>query len=180
MLESMRELAKESATALPNIAASPPSSPPPPPPPPPTPPAPAPQRSPAAAVKPAPGKPGIASERESIATALRNATLVRPGQVVASKGLEIATREARWTITTQMTRRPRNPTVSITFGRDGRVKRADFLSEGERRYSTGFEDVDQPLLNAIFSWTARGEPLRALPSGDPEAGVTVVLTIVLG
>ena len=169
LLDTVRQLAKETAAPPPAAPASPS-------------PREAPQqvRSTPAPSQPTPGKPGIASDRESIATALKDAPVVRPGQVVASKGLEIATREARWTITTLMTRRPRNPTVSITFGRDGRVKRADFVSEGGRRYSTGYDDVDQPLLNAIFSWTARGEPLRALPTNDPEAGVTIVLTIVLG
>ncbi|MEX2218442.1 MAG: hypothetical protein WD749_06735 [Phycisphaerales bacterium] len=130
------------------------------------------------------GKPGLASERESMATAVKSAPLVKPGQVVAAKGLEILTREARWSKTTLLTRRPKNPTVSITFGRDGRVRRADFVTVGERRYSTGFDDVDQPLLNAIYSWTARGAPLGELPEGEAEggaeAGITVVITIVLG
>ena len=38
----------------------------------------------------------------------------------------------------------------------------------------------EPLLNAIFSWTAKGEALGKLPADDPSATVKIILTVVLG
>ena len=43
--------------------------------------------------------------------------------VLAAEGLEILTRRPPFAITTQLLLRPRNPTVSVTFGRDGLVRR---------------------------------------------------------
>lgn len=126
------------------------------------------------------GSPGLPSEAEAIARAVKESPVVRPGQVVAAQGLEIATRTPRWSKTTLITRRPGNAVVQIAFGRDGTVRSADFVTVRGRRYSTGFDDVDQPLLDAIYTWKAKGEPLRKLPVDDPEAEVKVTLTIMLG
>lgn len=136
-------------------------------------------RPPARPASPAAGAPGIQSDRESIAAALKNAPVVKPGQVVAAKGMEIRTRRPQWTNTTELTRSPRNPTVEITFGRDGKVRKAEFVAVGSHIYSTGFDDVDEPLLDAIYLWTAKGKPLDALPADKPDATVTVLITIVL-
>lgn len=121
----------------------------------------------------------IITDRESIATALRTAPAVAPGRVLAAQGLEIRTRRPQWTRLTLMTRRPANPVVQITFGRDGRVRRAGFLSDGEHVFSTGFDDVDEPLLNAVFRWTASGAALERLPQGAPDAVVTILVRVIL-
>jgi hypothetical protein len=126
------------------------------------------------------GAAGIKSDREAIAVAVKNAPTVRPGKVLAAEGLEILTRQPRFAITTQLLRKPRNPTVSVTFGRDGLVQRAVFVSDGRGTYNTGSNEIDQPLLNAIYSWTARGEALEELSGEDPEAGITIMFTILLG
>lgn len=129
--------------------------------------------------EPADGRAPIITDKESIATALRNAPSVVPGRVLAAQGLEIQTRRPRWSRLTLLTRRPANPIVQITFGRDGRVRRAGFLSDGEVIFGTGFDDVDEPLLSAIFLWTARGQPLERLPADDPEAGLTIEVRVIL-
>jgi hypothetical protein len=139
-----------------------------------------PQPSPPAAVTPgAGGSPGILADRESIATSIREAPVVRPGRVLAAKGLEILTRRPRFNVSTRMTQTPKNAVVEITFGRDGRVRRAGFVSDGAKTYNTGSEEIDQPLLNAIYAWTARGKPLSDIDPDDPEAGVTIMITIIL-
>lgn len=122
---------------------------------------------------------GLPADREALAAAIRAAPAVRPGQVVAGQGLEILTRQPRWSTTTVLTHRPRNPVVEIVFDREGRVRRAQFVRDGQRVYNTGYEDVDQPLLSAIYAWQARGRVLAELPPDDPDAGAKVILTILL-
>lgn len=140
--------------------------------PPPTPPQP--QTAPAKS-----GMPGIQSDKEATAVAIKKAPTVRPGQVLATQGLEIQTRAPRWTIATMMTRRPRNPTVYVTFGRDGRVRNVEFVRSGVEMYNTGSDEVDQPLLNAIYAWTAKGKQLAMIDPTQPDAGLTIMLTIIL-
>lgn len=125
------------------------------------------------------GLPGIQADKEAVAAAVKKAPAVKPGQVVAAEGLDIQTIQPRWSYTTLLTRNPRNPTVKITFGRDGAVRQAEFVSDGTRVYNSGYDDVDQPLLNAIYGWKARGKALAELSAEDPEAGVTVMITIIL-
>lgn len=126
-----------------------------------------------------PGEPGIITDKEAAAAALKAAVTVVPGQVVAAEGLEISTRRPRWSRTTVMTRRPGNPVVWMTFGRDGRVRQAGFFRDGEREYRTGFPDVDEPLMNAVYQWTARGKALQDLPADRSDAGITVQIRVLL-
>jgi hypothetical protein len=125
------------------------------------------------------GTAGIVSDKEAIATSIREAPVVRPGRVLAAKGLEISTRRPRFGVATRMTRAPKNPVVEITFGPDGRVKRATFVTDGSAVYNTGSDEVDQPLLNAVYSWTAKGKSISELDPNDSEAGVTIMITIIL-
>ncbi|MDX2146913.1 MAG: hypothetical protein SFZ23_05275 [Planctomycetota bacterium] len=125
------------------------------------------------------GRPGEQSDADSDATALQETVEVRPGRVAAAKGLKITTVRPRWSITTMATARPKNPEVVITFGRTGRVLKAEFF-EGK---TTGEPDVDGPLLNAIYQWTATGEALRKLPldqDSAPKRGVKLKMRILLG
>lgn len=133
--------------------------------------------APKAATGGAPGNPGLAASKESGATSTKKAPAVRLGKVVAAEGLDIQTKSPRWSYTTMQLRMPRNPVVEITFGPDGKVLRAGFASEGGATMDTGFADVDQPLLSAIYSWTARGEKLRDLTRETGE--VTVRITVLL-
>lgn len=124
--------------------------------------------------------PGLPSDKESIAAAIRGADVVRPGKVLAAHGLDVKTVAPQWSITTQHTQRPRNPVVYIVFGRDGKVKEADFVRESGFAYDAGSAEVNEPLMTAIYSWRAAGKQLEALPPDDPDAGLTLVFTILLG
>lgn len=119
--------------------------------------------------------PGVMSDRESVAAALKEAIDIKPGRPAAAEGLEIKTTNPRWSVTTQLTASPRNPVVWIAFGRNGKVIDADFLN-GEK---TGSSAVDEPLLHAIFTWRAKGVALDELPQADPKAAVRVILRITL-
>ena len=61
-----------------------------------------------------------------------------------------------------------NPDVQITFNREGRVVRARFLK------STGYSNVDGPLLLSLYKWTASGKKFQAL-----EETLTVQIRILL-
>jgi len=119
--------------------------------------------------------PGNKSDRESDAASRKGPIEVRPGKPAAGQGLEIQTVRPQWSITTRLTAAPRNPMVRIVFGADGRVKAARFLVGQD----TGTPDIDGPLLDAIYRWTARGKAIDDLPKKDPKAGVPLIMRIVL-
>ncbi|MCW5777365.1 MAG: hypothetical protein KIS87_13085 [Phycisphaeraceae bacterium] len=131
---------------------------------------------------PTPGvEASIESTKESPATSTRPPVEVSPGQPVAAEGLDIETVRPRWTLVTRMTALPRNPVVRVTFGRDGRVARAEFVPGR----NTGYADVDGPLLDAVYRWRARGRALDELPAGvggaeGEAAGITLEFRLVLG
>ena len=130
------------------------------------------------ASSPAEGEAGLESDKEAAATALKQAVSVEPGKTVAAQGLDIKTRRPKWHITTRLLGQPRNPVVQVTFGRDGRVRHAAFLKADKRTLNTGDPDIDAPLIDAMYRWTASGEPLAKLPAGA-DAGVTLTFRIVL-
>lgn len=133
---------------------------------------------PAQDARPSQARPGEAAEqaeREATAAYLKEAVEVKPGRPVAAKGLKIETVRPRWSITTQITASPRNPVVKVTFGRSGKVLRAEFVG-GQ---NTGWAEVDGPLMDAIYRWRAKGEALAKLPAGNPDAGLPIVFRIVL-
>ncbi|MBU6412381.1 MAG: hypothetical protein KGS45_02820 [Planctomycetes bacterium] len=120
-------------------------------------------------------KPGEKDDREADASAVIDSIDVVPGKPAAAKGLRIQTSRPQWSMATKLTARPRNPVIRITFGPTGRVVTAEF----EKGKSTGYPDVDQPLLNAIYRWTARGETIDKLNPANPRAGVTITVNILL-
>lgn len=87
---------------------------------------------------------------------------VRPGQVLARPGLEIKTARPRFSVTTALTAIPRNPTVRITFAPDGSVIDASI------KQSTGYNDVDGPILTSLYRWRASGRQLAEI--GRPVTG----------
>lgn len=120
-------------------------------------------------------QPAELSEAESDASSLKEALVVAPGKVLAAKGMQVTTVRPRWSITTLATTLPKNPTLRVTFGRTGKVVRADFLA-GQ---TTGSENVDGPLLNAVYRWTAKGGDLAKIPPDQPGAGVTIIVRLLL-
>lgn len=120
------------------------------------------------------GTPGEKSERESDATSLKDPINVRLGRPAAAEGLEIVTKRPEFSVTTQLTSYPsRNPRLKVTFNRDGRVSKAQFIEP------TGLSDIDDPVLHAVYRWTARGEALSKLPAENKQAGLSITVTILL-
>ncbi|PCI10289.1 hypothetical protein COB72_03690 [bacterium] len=126
------------------------------------------------------GKVGVLSDRESAASIIKRAIKVNASNLhkpIVGKGLEISTVEPRFPATVRFTELPRNPVVMIQFGQNGRVRNAFFLAEGKRIYNTGVPSVDEPLLNAIYKWKAKGKQIESLDANNPESVVEISMRI---
>lgn len=113
--------------------------------------------------------PGELSDAESAATSKDDSVEYKPGKPLAGKGIRVRTVAARFAHTTQLTALPKNPRLTIKFNRMGRVVSVEF----ENKEGTGYADVDGPLRDSIFRWTASGKALTDLPTHDPQATVTM-------
>jgi len=134
--------------------------------------------------KPAPkpvGTAGELSEKESIATRIKKALEMDPHKAnapVVGKGLEIITVRPRYTSAVRLSAIPKNPVVVIWFDARGKVRKAEFLRDGRIEYSSGVVGVDEPLLNAIYQWKAKGKQIDELDPADPESLVEVTIKIL--
>lgn len=128
--------------------------------------------SPAGPRAPDPVGQGDLSDRESDPTSIQSVppNQWRNGRPIASQGLEIKTRKPRFTTLTMVTARPRNPVVAIAFDSDGKATGMTFLR------SSGHEDIDGPIRDAVLGWRASGKPLSKLKQGDT---LTIKLRLVL-
>lgn len=115
--------------------------------------------------------PGPRSDAESVAASRTLSMTFKPGQPLAGKGLRVRPAPLRLAHMTRMTAAPRNPIILIKFNRRGIVTDVEF----ENNQGTGFPDVDAPLRDSIFRWTATGKVLHDLPTHDPDARVTLRL-----
>ncbi len=126
------------------------------------------------------GKEGVVSKKESAASIIKRAikvdarSLHRP---IVGKGLEIITVEPRFPASVRFTEMPRNPVLMIQFDARGRVSKAYFLKEGKRVYDTGTRGVDEPLMNAIYQWRAKGKQIEMLDPKDPDSVVEISMRI---
>ncbi|MBL8763085.1 MAG: hypothetical protein JNM07_02305 [Phycisphaerae bacterium] len=113
------------------------------------------------------------TDRESDASSIRLVTdRRRLGAPVALQGLSIATTKAEFSRFTRLAASPRNPIFEIVFDRKGIVKSIKPLR------TSGWKDIDEPLLSSIFAWRASGRVLDELPGG-PDATVRITMTILM-
>mgnify|MGYP001271672241 CR=1 FL=1 len=123
-----------------------------------------------------PGPVGIRSEKEADPASKTKPVEVILGRPAAAQGLEIITKRPRrnpFSLVTRATAIPESPVLEVKFNRSGAVSKATIVK------SSGTPDVDSPVLAAVYGWTARGKELELLPSNDPEAGITIRVTILL-
>ncbi|MFG0246276.1 MAG: hypothetical protein ACF8MF_09550 [Phycisphaerales bacterium JB052] len=129
------------------------------------------------------GKPGEVDDRESVASIIKRAKEVRArtlNRPLAGEGLEIKTVEPKFSATVRFTQLPRNPIVMIRFNAQGKVVKADFLRDEEKRrvYDTGSKGVDEPLISAIYQWRASGKQIDALDPDDPDSTIEIAMKII--
>ena len=127
------------------------------------------------------GKEGILSKRESTASIIKRAIKVdahKLNRPIVGQGLEITTVDPRFPATVRFTQLPRNPVILIRFDASGRVVKVRFLSEGRRVFDTGARAVDEPLLNAVYKWRAKGKEIDALDPNDPDSTIEISMRIL--
>ncbi len=132
--------------------------------------------------KPVPaGTSGVLSKREVVATRIERAIEIdphKPNTPIVGKGLEILTIRPRYTAAVRLSAVPANPVVVMWFDASGKVTKAEFVKDGKKVYSSGVVGVDQPLLNAIYQWRAKGKEIDVLDAEDPKSLVEVSIKIV--
>jgi hypothetical protein len=116
------------------------------------------------------GESGRQDDRESDATSIDRSQLGNPGQPLAARGLRIRTVKPVFSHYTSIMSKPRDPVVRIHFGASGRAKRVELIQ------ATGNPDIDRPVLDAVYRWTASGETLKDLVGSET---VTVDVRILL-
>jgi len=127
------------------------------------------------------GRIGVLSDRESAATIIKRAKKVDAKQLnkpIVDKGLEITTVEPKFPASVRFTQLPRNPVLMIRFDATGRVSKVYFLRDGKRVFDTGALVVDEPLLNAVYQWRAKGKEIDALEMGNPESFIEISMRII--
>lgn len=127
------------------------------------------------------GAPGVLSDREVAATRIKKAINVdphKPNAPIIGKGLEILTVRPRYTSAVRLSAIPKNPVVVMWFNATGKVTRAEFVRDGKVLYSSGVIGVDEPLLNAIYQWRAKGAQIDELDPQNPTDLVEVTIKIV--
>lgn len=75
---------------------------------------------------------------------------VQPGEVLSVQGVKIKTVSPRFSLVARMTSIPRDPYVDLVFNARGEVIEARIAR------SSGFPNVDGPILNSLYQWTAEG------------------------
>ncbi len=98
-------------------------------------------------------------KKEAPAAALKDSTVVRPGKVATMRGVEVRTVRPKFGVVTLLSTFPTNPIAEITFNGDGKVIKARLLR------STGYADLDSPILVSLYQWRAVGKELKKYPNG---------------
>lgn len=127
------------------------------------------------------GKKGVQSDRESTASILKRAIKVDVGALhkpIVGQGLEILTVDPRFPASVRFTQLPRNPVLLIRFNAKGVVTSVKFLREDLKVFDTGARVVDEPLINAVYQWRAKGKELEALDPEDPESTIEISMRIL--
>jgi hypothetical protein len=81
---------------------------------------------------------------------------VQPGRVITGKGIEIKTFHPEFSIVAMISSVPSNPTCRVVFAKDGSVDSAEILR------SSGYPNIDGPILSSLYRWEATGEELKKL------------------
>lgn len=112
--------------------------------------------------KPGPKADGDLSDRESDATSTVNVppSQWRTGKPLAAKGLKVLTKRPVFDELTSVTTAPRAPLALIEFDREGTAVNCTLVE------SSGFPNVDQPILDSLYGWRAVGKQLEKLKPGE--------------
>lgn len=99
------------------------------------------------------------ADKESHPVSLHDGpVLIRPGQVITGRGIEIKTSVPRLSVVARFVL-PSNPVIKVTFDSHGDVVQAEFIR------TSGYENWDGPVLASLYRWKAQGPMLDDLKRG---------------
>lgn len=93
---------------------------------------------------------------------------IRPGAVIAQQGIVIETAIPRFSTVARYAA-PSNPIVSITFDDSGQAIRARIDQ------SSGYENIDGPILSSLYRWRASGEQFKKREAGLILSEIKIIL-----
>ncbi len=111
--------------------------------------------------------------REATPTSRTKPVEIRPGDPAAMEGIEFDTVGPKFTTITRLTAAPGNPVARITFNTAGKVTYAEIIQ------TSGYQNVDRPVLDALYVWRAKGKKLEELRASDPDQKITFDFRILL-
>ncbi len=103
---------------------------------------------------------------------MKRAATFRNGRVEAGQGLDIRTVRPIFTAVTRALSFPSPPIVEVKFSRAGVVEHVRVIR------SSGYDDVDGPIVNAVYQWRASGKVLSTI-GNEPDAGLVMRITFLL-
>ncbi len=115
--------------------------------------------------KPGPKATGELSDKESDATSVTAAPTKdwKSGKPLAAKGIEVRTKRPYFDELTSISTAPGSPLALIEFNREGKAVTAKLLE------SSGYDTVDQAILDSLYGWTvnvAKSPQLNKLKPGE--------------
>jgi hypothetical protein len=120
-----------------------------------------------------PGKPAEEADKDADAMSVQKAVDYVNGRVKAGQGLDIKTVPPEFSTFIQVTAAPRNPVVELAFDRRGVVVSVRFLIQ------SGYSDVDEPIRDALWAWTAKGKEIADLANKPAGSVVKMSFKILL-
>ena len=66
----------------------------------------------------------------------------------------------------------------IRFDAAGKASKVWFLKEGKKVFNTGAKAIDEPLINAVYQWRAKGKEIKALNLDDPDSYIEISMRII--
>ncbi len=112
------------------------------------------------------------ADREADGSSVKRAATFRNGKVEAGQGLDIRTVRPIFTAVTRALAFPTPPVVEVKFDKAGMAKRVRIIR------SSGYDDVDGPIVNAVYQWLAAGKALATV-GDEPDAGLVMRVTFLL-
>ena len=111
------------------------------------------------------------SDREASPSTLEvDRSEIKPGRVLTSDGIEIKTVQPRFSVVTRVSALPNNPVARLVFDpRDGSVIDVTLVQ------SSGYPNVDGPVLASLYKWRAVGKRLA-----DFKEPFDLTIQVVLG
>ncbi len=114
----------------------------------------------------------MVADRESDAASRVDLESKELGKPLAARGLRVKTVRPRFSHYTTVRANPRDPIIRLHFTSNGDVRLVEFVER------SGNPDVDRPVEDAAYRWTAEGKALENLREVDPDGSIAIEVRIL--